>query len=91
VPANTPRAARPTTRRDVVRLVAVGGITAAEALPADRRPTVRLPAVRAPETSAPSSRHSAVRLKGSDDDSLPYAVVDLVTADLSNDPRHDED
>jgi hypothetical protein len=45
-----------------------------------------------PADEAPASRKSAVRLKGTpDDDRLPYAVVDVVTADFSNDPRHDDD
>jgi hypothetical protein len=46
--------------------------------------------MRAPEPGIPPSRKSTVRLKNHDDDTLPYAVVDVVTADFSNDPRHED-
>lgn len=90
MPTNTPRA-EAITRRDIVRLVAVGGSTAAEEARRDRTPTVRPPSMR-PADKVPPSRNSAVHLKGTpDDDELPFAVVDVVTADLSKDPRHDDD
>ena len=90
MPTKTPLA-EAITRRDIVRLVAVGGSTATEGARRDRTPTIRPPAMR-PSDAVPASRKSAVRLKGArDDDALPYAVVDVVTADVSNDPRHDDD
>jgi hypothetical protein len=47
--------------------------------------------VSAGETSTdiPPSRPSSVRLRGADDDRLPYALVDVVTADFSKDPRYE--
>jgi|HubBroStandDraft_4_1064222.scaffolds.fasta_scaffold773030_2 hypothetical protein len=87
--------AEPITRRDIVRLVAVGGSTASEepaseAPDSRRTPTVRPPSMRAPEPSIPPGRKSAVRLKDPDANALPYAVVDVVTADFSKDPRHED-
>jgi hypothetical protein len=89
MPTKTPRA-EPITRRDIVRLVAVGGSTASEAPSSSRTPTVRPPSMPAPAPKAPTSRTSTVRLKDADDDALPYALVDLVTADFSKDPRHED-
>jgi hypothetical protein len=80
----TPRA-EAITRRDILRLVAVGGSTASEE-PA----STRTPPPPAPQSSPPASRKSAVRLKDPDEQALPYAVVDVVTADFSNDPRHED-
>jgi hypothetical protein len=96
LPTNTPRAEARITRRDIVRLVSVGGSTAAEA-PVSQRRTVKVRRAVAPEpvpepvpaSQIPPSRKSAIRLKR-DDDALPYAVVDIVTADLSNDPRRED-
>jgi hypothetical protein len=94
MPTKAPRA-EPITRRDIVRLVAVGGSTASEA-PASRAPdssrtpTVRPPSMRAPDPGVPASRKSTVRLKNQDDHAFAYAVVDVVTADFSNDPRHED-
>jgi hypothetical protein len=45
-----------------------------------------------PSDEVSPSRPSAIRLKGRPHtDGLPYAVVDVVTADFSKDPRHDDD
>jgi hypothetical protein len=90
LPTKTPHA-EAITRRDILRLVPVGGSTGSEAPARDRAATVRPPPPSARESTPPASRKSAVRLKGADENALPYALVDVVTADFSKDPRREQE
>jgi hypothetical protein len=101
LPTKAPRA-EAVTRRDL-RLVAVGGSTAPQAPSSDRTPTWRPPAPRTDrelandspdersgEEVSPAARQSSVRLRGTDEERWAYALVDVVTADFSKDPRYEE-
>jgi hypothetical protein len=88
LPTKDPHEAAPVTRRDL-RLVPSQESAPAPAPRSDRTPTVRPPSARPVETKRSRDRNSDVRLRG-DDGGLPFATVDVVTADFSKDPRHED-
>ncbi len=89
MPTKDPLEADPITRRDL-RLVPSQDDSPAPAPRSDRTPTVRPPSARPAQTKQSRDRKSDIRLRGEDRD-LPFATVDVVTADFSKDPRHEED